>query len=94
MTPAASDAYWSVNLTTIRMKNSKTKKTKKTSREEKTVRNESIKRAISSGSSTRDVGLRFGISNKRAWDIANRADVKSPKVTTSRRKAKPSMKKK
>jgi Mor family transcriptional regulator len=58
----------------------KTEKKKKVTagREEKSVRNETIKKAISNGASTRDLGVRYGISNKRIWDIANKKADKTP----------------
>jgi len=43
---------------------------------EKKTRNKTIKRLIKGGKSTRKVGKAYGISNKRAWDIANRKKTK------------------
>lgn len=43
---------------------------------EKSECNNSIKRAVESGQSMRDVGEKFDISAKRVFDIAHRAKVK------------------
>jgi Mor family transcriptional regulator len=47
--------------------------------EEKVDRNKSIKKSVKNGKSTRDLAKKYGISNKRVWDIANKDAPKKKK---------------
>lgn len=53
-------------------------------KKEKIERNRSIKSAITHGKPVRDVGKTYGISGKRAWDIANRKAKKKKRKTRSK----------